>query len=227
MCAHSGPCSCTCVCVCLCVCVCVCVRWQRKWEIEVRGSADLLWENPVRLLMSSNHHLTLIPTPHCLVQIDLYDPVCVCLCVSVCVCVCVHLQPPHQSTKVPLLIALHSVHLSTCLLVLVISLDPNKLKLIVTTLGEVFWVGKSGEMWWKERRWGDEEIRTWGNEEMREGGVKSHDGFCSASWGLQQHPHPLVQWKVFLVHTSAFQNEISSTGKKTDAYSYKMIVFCM
>lgn len=69
---------------------------------------------------------------------------------------------------------------------------------------EALRVGRSGEMRWKERRRGNEGTRRWGNEEMGEGGVKSHDGFCSASWGLRQDPHPPVQRKgALLKYTSA------------------------
>ena len=208
------------------VCARVCVCLQRKWGIEVRGSADLLWEIPVRLLMSSNHHLTLIPPPHCLVQIDLYDPVglCGCVCVWVCVCACMHLLPPHQSTAALLLIALHSAHLSTCLLVLVISLPPPSQQAgahhdyFPMEMREALWVGRSGEM-----RWGNKEVRKWGDGRRKREipwwvllsilRITARSTSTSAAEGSAAE-----------VHISAFQNEISNTGKKTDASFYKMIV---
>lgn len=193
----------------VCAWVCTCLSAVSMLSCTcVRGNEELRSEGVQTYLIDSCSFvhikqplLTLIPPPHCLVQIDLYDP-------DVCgdLGVCMHSLPPHQSTTASLLITLHSAHLSTCLLVLVISPAPNELKL-VTTAYQWKWRKRSresAEMRWKERWQGDERTRRWGNEEMGEGGVKSHDRFCSASWGLQQHPQPPVQWKgAFLKNTPA------------------------
>lgn len=129
---------------------------------------------------------------------------CVFVCICVCVCACTRYLDANQPQR-HYWLRCTLLTFPTCLLVLVISLPPSRLELI-TTAFQWKWGGaprgKVRRDRMKERKRGDEGTRRWGNEEMGEGGMKSHDGLCSASWGLQQHP--LVQWKgAFLKYTPA------------------------
>ena len=91
--------------------------------------------------------------------------VCVDVCVWVCVCACMHLLPPHQSTAALLLIALHSAHLSTCLLVLVISLPPPPPFPTSWSSSRLLSNGNEGSALGREVR--RDEVREQGGEEMR------------------------------------------------------------
>lgn len=201
-------------------CVCVLAQEMRNWgQLECRPTL-----RDSCLLMSCNKHLTLNPPPHCLVQVDLRDPVCVCACV----CVCMHSLPPHQSATAPLLIALHSAHLSTCLLVLVIILVPNKLRLITTAFQ---WKWSMGVWRWgaggrKVRRdvMKREVAREWGNKEVRKWVWEAWNPMMGSAQHPEDYSNTNIHRRSGRMYTSAFQNERSSTGKKTDAYFYKMIV---
>ncbi len=154
--------------------------------------------------------------PRCLVQVDLCDAVCFCGCV------CGHEFATSPPIKQWMLIALHSPYLSTCLLVLVISLAPtvwSSTWLLSSVNGEVLWVGKTRGVIKKK------ETRGWGNKELR----KWEDGSRRREIPRWVQPSILritatsistsaAEGSVPVVHTSAFQNEIFNTGKKTDAF---------
>lgn len=135
-------------------------------------------------------------------------------CIHVFVRACVHSLWPNQSTKDPLLIALLSVHLSTCLLVLVISLTLNKLKLITATF-QWKWGGRStlgrkvGGVVNRERGWVKEKVRK-GKEAWNPmmGSAQHPEDYSSIhQCRVRQH-----SWSTQRI----FQNEISSSGKKTE-----------
>lgn len=109
----------------------------------------------------AGHCFRLTPSSHPLVLIGLYDSA-----VGVDLAV-LHLLPPQQSTTAVLLIALHPVHFSTCLLILVISSVPAKLRLITAAYQMEMEEALRGAGTDEMRREVTERMREQGREEMR------------------------------------------------------------